>query len=330
MFCPSCSRTYEEEITCPRCAVQLVSEQSVEDADNPLPPHWSRNPWGRTALGVLLAQGIFFVIYELTLAGELAAGDDDGLWLNVSGLLTVQALQFAALLIGSLLAGAGQKNGPLYGAFVGVWNGILSVLFQSLQGEYVTAVDFYSQPLLHTAIGGVGGLLGSWIWKPPSSYLTLDRPNLPRPSAEFLAGVLAGQVSWLRVFGGVVVAVGGFVWAESILAFVLETSEGRMSIRTSMQQSIMTYEIMGLALFFGGALSAMSTWNGTMQGLWVGMVTAAALLGIQLGYRDSWELNTNVLLAGIVLITCTVGGAFGGKLLPPVVRIPKRFRAAPI
>jgi hypothetical protein len=328
MFCPSCSRSYDDEIKCPRCAVQLVSEKSRDDPDDPLPPHWSRNPWGRTILGVILAQGLFFIIHELVAAGKIAVGDDaGGTWATLSALLTVQALQLVALLMGSMLAGAGQKNGPVYGSFVGVWSGIFSVLIQSLQGEQVTAIDFYSQPILHTVFGGVGGLLGSWIWKPASAYLAVDiRSQLPKPSAEFLAGVLAGQISWVRVGGGLVIAVGGFVWADAILAFVLKTSDGRMSIRTSMQQTLMTYEIMGLALFLGGTIAGMSTWNGTMQGLWVGLLSAALLVGIRIGYSDSWDLNYNVILSGAVLFLCTLGGTFGAKLLPPVVKQSNRYR----
>src|SRR5262245_20477516 len=132
--CPQCARSYENEVQCPRCAVPLHSEFAKEDPDDPLPPHWSRNPWGRTVLGVLLAQGLFFAIRELLVATRLVAGEDSGGPLSqLSGLLTMQGLQLAALMAGSLLAGAGQKHGGIYGSFVGVWNGILSVLVLSLQ-----------------------------------------------------------------------------------------------------------------------------------------------------------------------------------------------------
>jgi hypothetical protein len=330
--CPQCERSYENELQCPRCAVPLHSEFAKEDPDDPLPPHWSRNPWGRTVLGVLLAQGLFFAIRELLVTTRLVAGEDSGgAWSQLSGLLTIQGLQLAALLAGSLLAGAGQKHGGIYGSFVGVWNGILSVLVLSLQGELVTAVDYYSQPLLHTAVGAAGGLLGSWIWKPASAYMQMALSNQPRVSADFLAGVLAGQVSWIRVTGGTLVAVGGFLWADTVLSFVVSTSEGRMTVRSAMQQQLLTLEIMGLALFLGGAISGISTWNGGMQGMWTGLLTTALLVGRQIGYLNDWDFQTTTILAGSVVILCLLGGTFGGRLLPPVVKsVFRSHRPAPV
>jgi hypothetical protein len=332
LHCPHCSRSYENEVQCPRCAVRLVPEPFKDDPDDPLPPHWSRNPWGRTILGVLLAQGLFFAIHEILIASRIAVGDESaGLWTHLSGVLTVQGLQLAALMAGSLLAGAGQRNGGLYGSFVGVWNGILSVLVSSMQGELVTAVDYYSQPLLHTAIGGLGGLVGAWIWKAPGVYMGMALRDRPKVSAEFLAGVLAGQVSWFRVTVGMLLAVGGYLWADTVLAFVISKSEHHMTVRSALQQQLMTMEIMGLALFFGGAIGGTSTWNGTVQGLWTGMLTSAVLIGRQVGYLNSWDFQSIVITTGTVIILCTIGGTFGAKLLPPVVRnYSKTHRPAPV
>jgi hypothetical protein len=333
LICPQCSRSFEDETQCPRCAIPLEADTPRDDPDDPLPPHWSRNPWGRILLGVMLAQGLFFIIREFALAGYLVTSEQlTGRWALLSELLTLQGFQLGALLAGSVLAGAGQKNGPLYGAFVGLWNGILSVLFQAFNGPPLTVVDFYSQPMIHAAVGGLGGVLGTWIWKPPCAYLRL--PGAGRgglPSAEFLAGVMAGQISWFRVLLGTVVAVVGVMFAETILQFVLRKSEGAMTIRTTLQQDLMTYEIKILAVFFGGAISGTSTWNGTVQGLWVGLLSAALVVGVQMGRASTFDLNHNILVAGSVLFLSTIGGAFGGKLLPPVVKYNRRrFKPVPI
>jgi hypothetical protein len=104
-----------------------------------------------------------------------------------------------------------------------------------------------------------------------------------------------------------------------------------MTVRTALQQQLMTLEIMGLSLFVGGAVAGASTWNGATQGLWSGMLTTAVLLGRQVGYLNNWDFQGAIILAGSVIILCLFGGAFGSKLLPPVMKhAMKKYRPAPV
>ena len=89
---------------------------------------------------------------SLCTAGLLASGDSTvgTTWATLKGLLLLQAIQILGLLVAGLLAGAGQRQGIVFGAVVGAWNGVLSVaLPSSLLPQ--TVVTLVGQPILHTA-----------------------------------------------------------------------------------------------------------------------------------------------------------------------------------
>ena len=57
----------------------------------------------------------------------------------------------------------------------------------------------------------------------------------------------------------------------------------------------------------------------------------AVLIGRQVGYLSNWDFQTTIILAGSVMLLCTLGGAFGAKLLPPVVKqFAKKYRPGPV
>lgn len=330
MLCPICRQEYERSVQCPRCQVALVSPILLhgERTEDFVPPHWTRDPWARTVLGVLLAQGLFFALRKLFTAGVLAsAGESEAVLTGPAGLIVAQILQLIGLCVGSVLAGAGQRGGGLYGSMVGVWNGILCMVIQGLQGEAVTPVLLYSQPLIHAAVGAFGGVLGSWIWKPMyvGGLASLRRSPLPSVSASFFA-LTHARIHWFRILIGCVIAVLGHLWADALLHFVLKTAEGHMTLRASVQHTILTLEISALAVFIGGAFAGATTWHGSAQGAWVGLITSAAFVGYQLGYRHMMPSETLLLSVGGILGLALLGGSFGGRLLPPLAPPPPPSR----
>lgn len=335
MACPVCFQQYEQRVQCPRCRVNLQPPSVREPAtpEDPLPPHWSRNPWGRTVLGVLVAQGLYYVLRSLLFAGMLALGSEsETAHGNLFGLLSSQFLQLLALFLGSLLAGAGQRGGGVYGSMVGVWNGILCTMVQGLQGEPITAVLLYGQPILHAAVGAFGGVLGSWFWQPITATVPSGAKPMPvklGPSPLFQ--LTRARIHWLRVFAGLGIAAAGYVWADTILHLVLKTADGHMTLRASVQQSLLTLEIAALAVFVGGALAGATTWSGTAQGAWMGILSAAVFVGYQLGYRHMNDPGTLGLYVGGILALGLLGGSLGGRLLPPIVSsaAASRYRATP-
>jgi hypothetical protein len=334
MVCPVCSNAYEQRLQCPRCKVNLLppGAYAAGSDDDPLPPHWSRNPWGRTLLGVLVAQGVYYVLRSLVFAGVLAVSpEQETAQISLFGLLSTQAFQILALFAGGLLAGAGQRGGGLYGMLVGVWNGILFTMVQGLQGEQVTAVMLYGQPILHAAVGGFGGVLGGWIWQPlaaPTPTSAKQVPTKREPGALFQ--LTHARVHWFRVLIGLGIAAGGYIWADTIFHLVVSTADRHLTVKATIQQTLLTLEISALAVFIGGAFAGATTWNGTAQGAWLGILGSAIFLGYQLGYRQVNDPATLGLYVGGILALGFLGGSFGGRLLPPIISLPSAsYRPVP-
>src|SRR5207302_5630448 len=130
-------------------------------------------PWGRILIGLLLAQGLYYGLRHLCVAGLLATGLIDGetLWASIEGQLLIQSLQVVSLFFGGVFAGAGQRHGAVYGAVLGVWNGVFLVLVQPVllraeQVQFFNTVSLYGQPLLQGALGCLAGWVGGRIWQP--------------------------------------------------------------------------------------------------------------------------------------------------------------------
>lgn len=332
MVCPQCNGSFDQRLQCPACGVRLV----YQSARRPGAParSWQGTPWGRIVVGLLLSQGLYYGLRQLCTAGLLISGDEAArsVWATLYGLVLMQALQALGLLAGGTLAGAGQRQGAVYGAVVGVWNGVISVVVLQASSPTFNAVALYGQPILHTVFGVVGGLVGSLIWKPlPTVTLPGSAVRLKAPAVVPLrsSGVrLDGPIAWARVLAGTALAVGGTVWATVILDLVLDASSGELTVTSHLQARLVTWEISGLAILGGGALGGATMANAVKQGLCVGLFTGALLFGIRVG---SPEITLDLLLLTLVgtLALGLVGGWFGGQLFPPLVAGPRRKRLGP-
>jgi hypothetical protein len=251
----------------------------------------------------------------------MASGDEAArnAWDTLYGLVLQQGIQAGALIIGGALAGAGKRQGVIYGAVVGVWNGVITVLVMSATFRTPTPVALFGQPLLQTALGALGGFLSSMIWKPLPQVFT---PMVARRSSEVLlrprsSSWFGGPVSWGRVLAGAAVATGGSIWANVILELVLESSEGKLTIDSHVQAQLVTWEITALAMVAGGALAGAATLNGLKQGIFVGLCAGAIYTGIRLG-TSQVALQPLVFSVFAAIALGIVGGWFGGQLFPPI------------
>src|SRR5207244_5203404 len=115
-----------------------------------------------------LAKGRNQVLGQLCMAGFLVARDEPtaSVWATLTGLVLLQALQAASVFAAGLLTGAGQRRGLLFGAVVGVWNGVFLILIQFWTGQPLTTIDLFGEPVLQVAFGALGGLEGGLIWRP--------------------------------------------------------------------------------------------------------------------------------------------------------------------
>jgi hypothetical protein len=283
---------------------------------------------GRVAAGVALAQGLAYGMQLLCTAGILAAAEDaeQPVWTTLTGLAILQAFQGFSLIVGGALAGAGQRRGLLVGTFVGLIHGALCILIQSLRGEPSTEITLYGQTILHVAFGALGGVIGSSIWRPlPELALPeLDHDKDPRPRGfRPIFAILRGPVAWGRVFAGIVIVTGGFMWGPALLNFVLQASQGTLRISHQLQAQLVTWEIVGLTTLFGAAMAGATTFNGFKHGLFVGVGTCIVLVGNYLGGRVVSEDQIILAISCIMMLTIA-GGWFGGRLFPPVRAVRRR------
>ncbi len=332
MVCPQCNSSFDQRLVCPKCCVKLLYQpvhRGARDGIAESPERWQQTPWGRLFVGLLLAQGLYYVLQHLCTAGLRVAQDEAvvNIWATLTGLIVLQSLQAVSVLAAGLLIGAGQRRGFLFGSVVGVWNGVLFILGQQWLGHSLTPINFLGEPILQAAFGAIGGFAGGLIWKPlPSLEITKDAPKsfAVAPTVKGPSS-FAGPVAWGRVLTGVTLTVGGVVWVDVIRDFVLEASEGKLKIDTHLQAELVTWEISALAILAGSALAGATTKNGMKQGLSVGLGSSVALFAVRLA-----SINFNPQL---LLLTCLtaislglVGGWFGGQLLPPVSGPARRKR----
>ena len=283
---------------------------------------WQHTPWGRFLVGLLVAQGLYYGLRQLWTAGLLAAErPSDSVWVALTELVIIQGLQAVGVVAAGILTGAGQRGGILYGAGVGVWNGVLFLLGRQWLGHVLTPVALVGEPILQAAFGAIGGLIGSKIWRPMPSFMEMESVREPiaqsRPPVKDPS--FSGPVSWGRVLAGVTLTVGGVVWTDVIREFVLEASEGNLRIDTHLQAGLVTWEISALALLAGSAIAGASTPNGIKQGLITGVGTTFVLLLIRVG-GSGFILQQFIFTAASALCLCMAGGWFGSQLLPPLPR----------
>jgi hypothetical protein len=346
--CPQCKASYTQYFLCPKCGVQLLDSAALAPqpaAEGPL----VRVPsfWGRLFIGLVLAQGLFYGLRQVVNAYLLAVGDDPVAFeQRFAGLVTLQALQGVALLIGGLFAGAGQPRGSVAGAVLGIWNAALILVAQTAFRYHLDDLTLYGLPIFHAFLGALGGGVGSMIWKP--------LPHLPGfvPATDAGLKVTAPTersvpFAWGRILTGVAIAVGGTVWAHTIRNFVSDASRGALHTDSLLQAQFITWEISTMAVLVGAALAGCTTANGTKQGAAVGLLAGAGIIAVHVALgRNQYPAQEFLLeqlgagrilgkmtaqLAALLLVNSfllsLLGGWFGGQLMPPAGQPKQRLRA---
>src|SRR5262245_17289132 len=204
MICPQCHGQFEQRLQCPTCNIRLLyhGPKSALDAVRKN-QNLLQTPWSRMFLGVLLAQGLYFGLRKLCLAGLMAFGDSlhNEVMTALYGLMLLQALQLLGLIVGATLAGAGQRWGFVLGGVVGLLNGILSYIFQDNAFQLASLASLFGMPLAHTVFGAVAGHVGTTIWKPltpaeePKLAISFEKKIIG--PAQAYAATFSGPVSWL-------------------------------------------------------------------------------------------------------------------------------------
>jgi hypothetical protein len=333
MYCPQCSMTYEQRLQCPGCGVRLnYFEADRRRGFGAFARGWQHTPFGRVFIGLMLAQGLFYGLRHfltgvlLLVLGQNGVQEALG---TLAGLIVVQTLQVVALLLGGLLAGAGQRGGLMLGLVLGVINGAVAVIAQQWPTTATHSfIPIYGQPLIQGAVGAVGGWAGAIIWKPlvvvlgPESARVKRKP-VPHPSGSFFVG----RIHWFRVLFGGAFSLAGCLSATYLLERVVLAASDSLMTDGYWQEKVVTWEIKALAMLMGGALGGACSSNGFKQGVLVG-VFSGGVLSIALATRGA-----NLEALGLTMVSslclCLAGGWFGGQLFPPVARFKRQRGMGP-
>jgi hypothetical protein len=325
MVCPKCKQNFDHQLDCPACGCRLKYHLTSIDTPTPTPndENWQQTSWGRIAGALLLAQGLAYGAQHFFSAGFLVGDDTDlSVWGTTTGLVLLFVIHAVSLLIGTAVGGAGQPRGILYGSLIGLIDRAVFLVVQSHDIANLSLAVVYGQFALFAILGALGGWLGMLIWKPmPVLPLggRIEKPNKASfdLNAFALGQYFRGQLSIPRILLGTVVVVLGVLWAKPILHFIVEVSDGTLTIDTHVQEWLLLMEIASLATLAGAALAGATTQNGLKQGLFVGIAAAVIIAGIQLGIGN---LDVEAILLNIVGTLCLtmLGGWFGGELFPPV------------
>ncbi len=327
LVCPECKQLYEQNGVCPLCNVVLLYHAANLQTDQATPtpvlegvsPQWQQTPWGKILVGLILAQGLSFGLQQVLTAGFLASGDGTDVWHTLWGIVLHHAVHAVSLIIGGALAGAGQRRGIIYGAFVGLTSGIISLFWQKHSSASFASMLIYAEPIIHLAIGAMGGAVGMLIWR-PIPLLPEIEGNTPTPLPTFnfsIAKLFAGPVYLGRVCAGAFIIVVGVVWSKAILEFLLRASNGTLTVSSQLQAQLVSMEIAALVALLGAGFAGATTRNGFKQGLCVGLAASMIVLGIQIG-SPKFTLDSGLITMAGIITVAMVGGWFGGQLFPPL------------
>ncbi len=296
-------------------------------------PRWLAKPMVRTILAVVLTMGWYYCFYQLLSAAIVLSGmEREALDEKLYLLLAQQALQALAGMAGCLIVGAGNPHAALYGTLAGGINGVFFVVERSFHPALEsTIINLYSQPVLHTAFGIFGSLLGAWLWPPMPALAPMGDSLMAESALELyqqrkLAGAktyqaISWRIHWIRVLVGTIVAVIGVMSADQILRTVVFRLPPGDPTPFFGQQRLFTMEVAGLAVFAGAFLAGANTANGSLQGACVGLLSAFIIFGYQLGGGEPFrfsDIPPALQMAGSLILS-SLGGWLAATIIPPIV-----------
>jgi hypothetical protein len=358
--CPRCKNSLGDESICANCGLALpASPLRRAGRGHDQRAKWQQTPAGKILIGLLLSAGIFYGLMQLFSAILVAAMGDQARqeWLDsFAGLILLQGLQALGLLVGGMMAGAGQRRGALYGCIVGVYNALLFLLLYVLILKHeLSLAGLIVAPLLQVAFGTIGGYLGNVIWNPiqtvTAATAQAEQARAARPASlrRRSASIFGGSISWFRVLLGTTVAVIGTLGASTMFTSsvrLIETQNPEGRIERPEQALFLTWEISVLAMLGGGAIAGSNSKNGFKQGMVMGTLTCLVLsciyvwqvsrggdssapptqtLGFFLfGFRDTVLIQRIFFTVLSVMPLGLGGGWFGSQLLPPLYVGPTR------
>jgi hypothetical protein len=317
VVCSRCSNLFEPGRPCPRCGAP--SPVVVPGSSPGQGPRWQQTVLGRLAIGLVLAQGLFYGLRHLLTGVLLAVQETEGdLWTDPRNVFLLTSIQLFAVFAGGIFAGSGQRFGFVLGLLLGIWNGALAAaLTQNVAGDIV-GLGFFTQPLLQLAPALVGGLIGSMVWRPLTHIPTTFLRPTTKKAGKRDAPMLAGPISWGRVVVGCVAVVAASLYAAKLFDKVIDLTGNKYGTGDDFQDLLITWELKAFLVLLGAVIAGAATKNGLKQGLIVGLFASSVLIGMQAPMTQNL-LRLVLFTFGGTVGLCLIGGWFGGQLFPQVM-----------
>lgn len=346
--CTRCGAVATNQFLCPACGRRTVDvDGDARDAD---PSGAALTFGGGLLTGLVVSQGLTYALRHLAIAGLLwRAGREEELafWTTLPGLIVQQIAQGVALMIGGMLAGAGQKRGLTVGATLGAINAVLLIALHLLAKQRPAEIVLYAQPLLHAILGGIAGMLGAVVWQPSPDLRELESqtksPDLLTTTLPPVREITTPEpLPWGRLFVGTAVAVIGALGAGLIRDLVMSAG-GRRGGYEFHQSQFITWQIAVMAMVVGGGVAGSTTRGGALYGFWVGGLAAGLLvvlaatvdLRLQLSEVAGWFLGAQVpdgspaslAFQGVQTVLAGTLGGWLGSLIMPAAPPRKRYES---
>lgn|SRR5262245_60848975 len=331
-FCGKCGGTFESQMLCPQCGIQLCDEGEASTIsfspapleDNTEGPSVLR----RIAVGAVASLVAFHGLQHLATALFLSHYGNAFARPEVP----VACLALAAL-AGAYVAGTANRRAEATGLLLALIAGAAYLWADHVRGIDVPAEWLTGMPILFGLIGIVGGLAGR-MSIPPTPKL----PRFGQSGSRVVAPVREPRpgIAWIRVAGGASLTIAATALADPIRHWlsVILTGHGGTFAATQ----IVAWQISVMAAVAGGVVSGSNTRRGIAQGFAAGLiaaigtaVTIAATDPTRSKVMEFWvnqlELGTFgpqafAALAGGVLAFTTLGGWLGSQVMGPRVQLP--------
>lgn len=347
--CTRCGALATNQFLCPACGGRTV-EADGADARDVAPSGDALTFGGGLLVGLVICQGLTYALQHLAIAALLwrsSPAQEVAFWTTLPGLIVQQLAQGVALVVGGMLAGAGQKRGLTVGATLGAINAALLIGLQLLARQRPAEIILYAQPLLHAILGGIAGMLGAVVWRPGPDLGDLEAgnksPDLLTTTLPPVREVTSPEpLPWGRLLVGTAVAVVGALGAGLIRDLVMSAGGGRGGYEFQQSQFI-TWQIALTAMVVGGGVAGSTTRGGALYGFWAGMLAAGLLavlaatvdLRLRLSEVAGWFLGAQVpdgspaslAFQGVQTVLAGTLGGWLGTLILPAPPVKKRYES---
>jgi Na+/proline symporter len=346
-FCPKCSKSYQGQMLCPGCGVELSdSRNEALDGEVAVPtlqlPPSHPSTIRRILLGCIIASvsaAGFSYLYQ-GMSGIFSAND-----IPWGFSIPLQSIPFLGVLIGALVGGMGHPRGAMVGLLLGILGG---VAISKMKGTEDQILWFGLAPILGASLLGLFGGILVKVFSPPLPELPFEpRRKLAAPPKN-PAEVLDYQpIPWVRIVLGALLAVAGAWYSDEVRTKIISMIGKGPNHHT--QYQLIGFLFYTLMMIISGVIVSARTHFGFRNGQILGMLSGISLTVLMainqvvslpsnqflLEYFGLYSNQTNgtppvqnlIATAGYAWAICTLSSWIGAQLIPTPTR--RRSRAKP-